>query len=493
VYLRNRDELTSQPYFTLSHCWGNLKPIQLTAETEASLRAGISISSLPKTFRDAIFITSNFSVPYLWVDSICIFQDDLKNWHREATAMCDVYSYALCNIAATGASDGSVGLFFERDLTACCPFWVCTNWRLQDIVTENPLYPARIYELFPSDQWTFDLEWGPLNQRAWVMQERFLSTRVMHFSGSQLFWECLENTSSEVFPNAIPLSAQPDWYYDSQWLKRIFFQTQRDDQWQDRLYTSWQVYIKAYSYCGLSKESDKLVAINGVGQLLSKSTGDKLIGGLWQGRLIQELCWRRDSDIIGKKNTYEGFYPQRWRAPTWSWASTNVEMHPSSMRHHTSCPNLQNKVTIESTDFDEFSSSQLKHASLTLRGKLLYATFVIRGPPFNLQHTGEMICGSSSITGEIHSDLSFALILDNPATRLPYRENLVCIAMFACRCTNPSNRYSNPTRYLEALALRPHDARKDQYERVGVVTIPDSSYDFYISNETDTELGLVIV
>ncbi|KAE9377509.1 hypothetical protein N431DRAFT_434738 [Stipitochalara longipes BDJ] len=112
MYLRNRGELSSEPYLTLSHCWGGMEPIQLTAENEVSLRAGVSIDYLPKTFRDAIYITKRFSVSYLWIDSLCIFQDDLKDWHKEAAAMCDVYSNAICNIAAARASNGSVGLFF---------------------------------------------------------------------------------------------------------------------------------------------------------------------------------------------------------------------------------------------------------------------------------------------------------------------------------------------------------------------------------------------
>ncbi|KAE9377510.1 hypothetical protein N431DRAFT_451699 [Stipitochalara longipes BDJ] len=128
---------------------------------------------------------------------------------------------------------------------------------------------------------------------------------------------------------------------------------------------------------------------------------------------------------------YVAFYPQKWRAPTWSWASTNVKGHPSSIRHHISCPNLQEKVTIESTDIEALDSGQLKHGSLTLRGKLLHATFVIRGPPFKYERLTQFICGNSSITGEHRNQSSFQLILENPSTELHYREDLVCVGMFA--------------------------------------------------------------
>jgi Heterokaryon incompatibility protein (HET) len=469
-----------------------MNPMLLTAGSETSFRAGISTDFLPKTFRDAISIANRFSIHYLWIDSMCIFQDDLSDWHKEAAVMCDVYSNALCNIAATGASDVSTGLFFERDPAGECAFWVNTNWRLFESRTEGLVYPAGVYGIFLCDQWTNDLELGPLNSRAWVMQERFLSTRVLHFSTSQVFWECLENTSSEVFPDAIPQFAKPLWFLDSQSLKRIFIKTQRRDEWGDDLYKEWEVFVRAYSRCALSEESDKLVAINGIGQLISKITGDRLIGGLWHDRLIQGLCWSRDSTAGRNDAMFRAFYPQKWRAPTWSWASTNVEMHPSNMRHHLHCPSLQNKVTIAAIDSGAFSSGQLKHASLKLRGKLLYATFAMRGPPFRLDHVNEIICGTSSITQDLHREHSFKLILDNPNAQLHYRGDLICLGMFACRRTEDSDD-DHPTRYLEALALRPRDAGKGQYERVGIVEIRDSSYDFYTANETDAEFCLEIL
>jgi hypothetical protein len=76
-------------------------------------------------------------------------------------------------------------------------------------------------------------------------------------------------------------------------------------------------FVRAYSKSGLSQESDKLVAINGVQQMLSKVTGDIFIGGIWRNRLIRELCWIRNT-MQGEQNLFGVFYLQSWRAPTWS-------------------------------------------------------------------------------------------------------------------------------------------------------------------------------
>lgn len=79
VTLEDTSEKTQGPYFTLSHCWGGLQPIRLTRESEQSLRDGISLHDLPKTFREAIELCQTFDISYLWIDSMCIFQDDLKD------------------------------------------------------------------------------------------------------------------------------------------------------------------------------------------------------------------------------------------------------------------------------------------------------------------------------------------------------------------------------------------------------------------------------
>lgn len=73
IRLCDREEVLRGHYFTLSHCWGVTKLLQLTKTTEIILRCRISIQELPKTFRDAIEMTREFSVRYLWIDSLCIF------------------------------------------------------------------------------------------------------------------------------------------------------------------------------------------------------------------------------------------------------------------------------------------------------------------------------------------------------------------------------------------------------------------------------------
>ncbi|KAH7303228.1 heterokaryon incompatibility protein-domain-containing protein [Stachybotrys elegans] len=244
IYLRDSQLLQSEPYITLSHCWGLSKPPLLTAKNAAAFTAVIFTADLPTTFRDAIMVTRQLSISYIWIDSLCIPQDDFGQWREEAFSMCDVYSHSLCNIAATGAPDGFTGLFFERDQTAECSFQITTEWTLLQ-AQSNSKYLSGVCQVFPVDHWTNDLELGPLNLRAWVMQERFLATRVLHFTKSQVCWECIETRSSEIFPKGIPAQAEPASWVDSQRrLKVSSAQTPRDLGWKQEMFNGWQFFCQ---------------------------------------------------------------------------------------------------------------------------------------------------------------------------------------------------------------------------------------------------------
>ncbi|KAL7792024.1 hypothetical protein V8C37DRAFT_410194 [Trichoderma ceciliae] len=405
------------------------------------------------------------------------------------------YSFALCNIAATGAPDGSFGLFFERNSAAEGPFCVQTDWDFGKIAPLLSSYPAGVYDVFPIDQWERDLERGPLNRRAWVMQERFLSTRVLHFTPSQVFWECLANTSGELFPGAIPQMARPFWSNDSQRLRRVVFQSQNldDDEWKRSLYISWQIFVRAYTRCGLSKDGDKLVAINGVVQLLSKMAGIKFTSGLWHDKLLQELCWMRYTDHDDENNVFQKFYPQNWRAPSWSWASTNVRAHPSSVSIHIgrNCLELQAKVSIEEIAVDAHGSGQLKHASLTLRGRPLNVTYA-NGEGFS-GSPDRLTCGLSVLSGEHKRDLpSFIVVLDNPDPLAQPRGELVFLCIYSCsNCTSSMNRGAR--NYLVGLALQPHDAAKHQYKRIGLIEMIDPGYNFYMQHRANQEHSITMI
>ena len=101
-------------YLTLSHCGGGLKLYTLTKENFQLHCHSIPQDELCQTFQDAIHITLRLGYHLLWIDSLCIIQDDEEDWKSEASKMSHVYGGSTLNIAAASALNGTVGCFFDR-------------------------------------------------------------------------------------------------------------------------------------------------------------------------------------------------------------------------------------------------------------------------------------------------------------------------------------------------------------------------------------------
>jgi hypothetical protein len=100
-------------YCALSHCWGpsEKRPTCVTRANEGLYFAGVNIGDLSTSFQDAILITRELGIRYLWIDSLCIVQDDEAHWRQESARMGSIYENAFLRIAANGASDSTEGLF----------------------------------------------------------------------------------------------------------------------------------------------------------------------------------------------------------------------------------------------------------------------------------------------------------------------------------------------------------------------------------------------
>lgn len=70
-------------YTALSYVWGGTSQIRYTHETRELLESpgGLLEVKLPQTIMDAITVTQHLDVRFLWVDSLCILQDDPNVLH----------------------------------------------------------------------------------------------------------------------------------------------------------------------------------------------------------------------------------------------------------------------------------------------------------------------------------------------------------------------------------------------------------------------------
>jgi hypothetical protein len=95
---------------TLSHCWGKLKSLVLRQDNVETFATRIPQEALPQSFKDAIEVARSLDIDYLWIDSLCIIQNnDSDDWAKEAAQMSSIYGGSYLNIAATSAVDGSKG------------------------------------------------------------------------------------------------------------------------------------------------------------------------------------------------------------------------------------------------------------------------------------------------------------------------------------------------------------------------------------------------
>jgi hypothetical protein len=102
-------------YICLSHCWGKSQHITTELSTLSARKAKITWNELPKNFQNAIVFTRGLHIRYIWIDSLCIIQNDPTDWSKQASKMPEIYENAYVTLAATFSSDSSTGCFTRAD------------------------------------------------------------------------------------------------------------------------------------------------------------------------------------------------------------------------------------------------------------------------------------------------------------------------------------------------------------------------------------------
>lgn len=102
------------PYAILSHCWGKSKSFTTTSQNLELHERSIDFAAMPKTFRDAIELTRELNIRYLWIDSLCILQDSDIGKGRQCAKMGDYYRNSLVTLSALNSRDSTEGFMNAR-------------------------------------------------------------------------------------------------------------------------------------------------------------------------------------------------------------------------------------------------------------------------------------------------------------------------------------------------------------------------------------------
>ncbi|KAH6878354.1 heterokaryon incompatibility protein-domain-containing protein [Alternaria rosae] len=320
-----REEIYSNSRYTaLSYRWGTAgKPgkLCLLQSTFDTIRSGLPLGSLSKTYVDAIHVTARLGIRYIWIDALCIIQDSPKDWRVEAATMQAVYRNSYLTISAVAGAHDDSGLFYSRDPAKVQPTVVNIAYTSYDkpktfVCSDETQAVEASFRLG-----------NVTRKRGWCPQERLLPCRVLHFGSQQVFWECHEQHASETMPWSMSYG---HWDRDLP-RKRLWKLSIGETLFLDpedpytTLFLEWYAMISIYSNCQLTHASDKLVAISGLANDMRSAlntrrphTHHTYIADLWAEDLRFGLCWSLDG--FGSRSAV-------YRAPSWSPMSLDGSIH----------------------------------------------------------------------------------------------------------------------------------------------------------------------
>ncbi|KAK0755087.1 hypothetical protein B0T18DRAFT_386854 [Schizothecium vesticola] len=280
-----------QRYAALSYRWGDTNTLLTTRDSIRDRMTDIPPNSMPKTIRDA---------------------GDEGDWTREAAGMGNVYMNAQCTFsahAAKHADDGFLAESLQRQHVYACGGHPDGGSFQDEVTTYN--------KSADSDQGStyarHHLDRSELSSRGWVLQERILSPRLIHFgSGGSLYFESREGV--EHVETGLESTYRSFSRLRSA-LKRLNQKntTPVPPDVVQHVYTDWYEIVMQYSTCSLTKPEDKLVALQGIARKCQELTGDILTDGVWRNASGFCLLWLSREEPLERNTSTQ--------IPSWSWAS----------------------------------------------------------------------------------------------------------------------------------------------------------------------------
>ena len=341
-------------YMTLSHCWGGAQFIQLRKNNEEEFKDDIPWEELPQTFQDAIQVARHLGSKYLWIDSLCILQDSTQDWMTESKMMGNVYKNAICNIAASDATNSREGCLYARNRRTITPerlpWSSAKSPKGQYLVNMTGIMERR----------------DRLYSRAWVLQELLLARRTLDCARDQIYWRCDQLVASEELPRGVSafnavmchpslsimgttneisslramVMKMQDWESSN---RKVLQDTGPRGQSEAFLRAHygrqcpvgyWSSIVEIYSRMSITHDADRPIALSGVIDSFRPFLGEYL-AGMWQDLLPGHLAWsiQTFSDLHSQTRS-RCRRPSTKRAPSWSWLSLEGPIHYKEMSEY---------------------------------------------------------------------------------------------------------------------------------------------------------------
>lgn len=340
---------SSIQYIALSHCWGTgNRPFTTTHATFPQRTDRIAFASLPRTFQHAVQATRELGARYLWIDSLCIVQDDVEDWAIESGLMGSIYARSYVTLAADSSGSSEGGLFNtasvlqdEEPMGQHVVLKLPAEGEVRHLyISDERAVPSNLDSRGVSEDGESDPD-RTLVTRGWTLQEAILAPRVLHYTSKQLIWECptLGYRAEDIF--SVNLRYTRPTYTEVKSQLRI---PSGDDHRREvgsvrnsqlEVLKTWYLELIELRYAArrLTYLKDKLPAIAGLASWTGPALQCGYIAGMWQAELEWALTWRtHEAEMVtetAENSTVSANphgRPQTYRSPSFSWACSNGQI-----------------------------------------------------------------------------------------------------------------------------------------------------------------------
>ena len=318
------------------------------------------------------------------------------------------------------------------------------------------------YYIFEDSMWEDCVSSALLNRRAWVLQERILSRRILYVHETQQFWECHQQTACEVFPKHMPpqMLCTPGKIWHKRARPNIEqIAADHQDRNQDP-YFFWMRVVEKYGLCELTKPEDKLIALSGLAQRVAAITNDLYLAGMWRHHLQSQLMW-----VVQDPRKTRFAVPAlpehpHYRAPSWSWASIDGN---TLMRTPDTVQDSLSLIEIAGADVrtaTEDRTGQVQNGSIKIIGMLVPAAYHLDA---GRSSGGRLIVASIGSSKEFNTFVDFDVRPDAAI------DDLMCLPFYHYLLPEVNGEKSEAG--VEGLLLRKNDTMATCYQRIGLFTV----------------------
>lgn len=460
-------------YAALSHRWGPPSSVFSTKKSNfEQFQTSIPVAQLPKNFLDAIQITKALGLRYLWIDSLCIIQDSDTDWATESAKMDVVYLNAVVTIAASSSNDANGGGFIDPQQPPSLRLSLPVSHARSNI--GQRILKGTLRSTYASP---FTVADSLLNKRGWVFQEMTLSSRILHFSKEQVYWQCREVAESEDGTMLEP-GTNPSLFTKLEVMSYSRLLLTPNLIPEGDLSSLWWSWATDYSSRAFTKLEDRLYACAGIIKFFQQiPNSPAIVLGLLRDRLLTDLHWRCAGDAPRRR-------VRATNLPSWTWLGWEAPLLDMKSLFTDYCWPGPNETTILSVDVDwsgEKLTTPLKKAEIRMLGRVIRARV---GSPvllFGEKHDTTNLIFSSS-THHI-TDSNETMMYSATATfdgTVPSRSSEVYCIELKMFWGTKDLRYSpcsSPpwlpifTVTQKVLILNRLNAEKNVFERIGVGTV----------------------